>query len=75
MALKIFKATVEAVLGKMVKKRSNYKNWKWSRNKVCKKIEQFMADTEIPKAEIERQVQNRVIKVISLIHIINFRAF
>ncbi len=34
-----------------------------------------MADTEIPKAEIERQVQNRVIKVISLIHIINFRAF
>ena len=34
-----------------------------------------MADTEIPKAEIERLVQNRVIKVISMSHIINFRAF
>lgn len=34
-----------------------------------------MADTEIPNAEIERQVQNRVIKVFILIHIINFRAF
>lgn len=34
-----------------------------------------MADTEIPKAEIERQVQNRVIKVINMSHIINFRAF